>query len=129
DEAILRVDPMGLDQLLHDYLDPAAPRDVITRGLPASPGAASGRIVFTSDEAEARAAHGQNVILVRVETSPEDVHGMHAARGILTSRGGMTSHAAVVARGMGRACVCGAAAMRIDMEARTLTCMDRVFKD
>jgi len=129
DEAILRVDPMGLDQLLHDYLDPDAPRDVVTRGLPASPGAASGRIVFTSDEAEERAARGQNVILVRVETSPEDVHGMHAARGILTSRGGMTSHAAVVARGMGRACVCGAAAMRIDMEARTLTCMDRVFKD
>ena len=129
EEAILRVDPMGLDQLLHDYLDPAAPRDVITRGLPASPGAASGRIVFSSDEAEQRAAQGQNVILVRVETSPEDVHGMHAARGILTSRGGMTSHAAVVARGMGRACVCGAAGLRVDYEARTLTCLDRVFRE
>ncbi|MES2445134.1 MAG: pyruvate, phosphate dikinase [Pseudomonadota bacterium] len=113
EEAILRVDPMALDQLLHPTLDPSAPRDVLTKGLPASPGAASGYAVFDSDTAEKRAAAGDAVILVRVETSPEDIHGMHAARGILTARGGMTSHAAVVARGMGRPCVSGAGTLAI----------------
>ncbi|MFN5782023.1 MAG: pyruvate, phosphate dikinase, partial [Novosphingobium sp.] len=103
--AIKRVDPMALDQLLHPTLDPSAPRDVLARGLPASPGAASGAIVLDADTAEKRADRGEAVILVRVETSPEDIHGMHAAKGILTARGGMTSHAAVVARGMGRPCV------------------------
>ena len=96
-EAISRVDPESLDQLLHPTLDPNATRDLLTRGLPASPGAASGTVVFSSDEAESRTADGEKVILVRIETSPEDIHGMHAAEGILTSRGGMTSHAAVVA--------------------------------
>ncbi|NML06071.1 pyruvate, phosphate dikinase [Sphingomonas sp. G-3-2-10] len=113
EEAILRVDPMALDQLLHPTLDPKAPRDVLTKGLPASPGAASGIAVFDSDTAEKRAANGEAVILVRVETSPEDIHGMHAAKGILTARGGMTSHAAVVARGMGRPCVSGAGTLAI----------------
>ena len=113
DEAILRVDPSALDQLLHPTLDPNAPRDVLTKGLPASPGAASGIAVFDSDTAEKRAAAGESVILVRVETSPEDIHGMHAAKGILTARGGMTSHAAVVARGMGRPCVSGAGTLSI----------------
>ncbi|MCA3255129.1 MAG: pyruvate, phosphate dikinase [Alphaproteobacteria bacterium] len=120
DEAILRVDAQALDQLLHPTLDPKAPRDVVAKGLPASPGAASGKIVFTADEAEKRAAAGEDVILVRVETSPEDIHGMHAARGILTQRGGMTSHAAVVARGMGRPCVSGAGGLVIDAKAKTL---------
>ncbi len=113
EEAILRVDPSALDQLLHPTLDPDAPRDVLTKGLPASPGAASGIAVFDSDTAEKRAAAGEAVILVRVETSPEDIHGMHAAKGILTARGGMTSHAAVVARGMGRPCVSGAGTLSI----------------
>lgn len=114
DEAILRVDPLALDQLLHPTLDPNATRDVLTKGLPASPGAASGLAVFDSDTAEKRAAAGDAVILVRVETSPEDIHGMHAAKGILTARGGMTSHAAVVARGMGRPCVSGAGTLAIN---------------
>ncbi|MCA1662260.1 MAG: pyruvate, phosphate dikinase, partial [Novosphingobium sp.] len=118
EEAILRVDPMALDQLLHPTLDPEAVRDVLTRGLPASPGAASGAVVFDADTAERRAQLGKPVILVRVETSPEDIHGMHAAKGILTARGGMTSHAAVVARGMGRPCVSGASALSIDMTRR-----------
>ncbi|MGK6321101.1 pyruvate, phosphate dikinase [Sphingomonas sp. DT-204] len=113
EEAILRVDPAALDQLLHPTLDPQAPRDVLTKGLPASPGAASGKVVFDADAAEKAAAAGESVILVRVETSPEDIHGMHAARGILTARGGMTSHAAVVARGMGRPCVSGAGTLSI----------------
>ena len=116
--AIRRIDPMALDQLLHPTLDPKAPRDVLTRGLPASPGAASGAVVFDADTAEKRAERGDAVILVRVETSPEDIHGMHAARGVLTARGGMTSHAAVVARGMGRPCVSGASALSIDMAGR-----------
>ncbi|MES2753228.1 MAG: pyruvate, phosphate dikinase [Pseudomonadota bacterium] len=120
DEAIARVDAGALEQLLHPTLDPNARRDVLTRGLPASPGAASGRIVFTADAAERAAADGQDVILVRTETSPEDIHGMHAAKGILTARGGMTSHAAVVARGMGRPCVSGAGMLSIDAKARTL---------
>lgn len=122
EEAILRVDAEALDQLLHPTLDPDAHREVITTGLPASPGAASGKIVFDADEAELQAKGGHDVILVRVETSPEDIHGMHAARGILTSRGGMTSHAAVVARGMGRPCVSGAGALSIDMKDRVLRC-------
>ncbi|MCU0729636.1 MAG: pyruvate, phosphate dikinase, partial [Sphingopyxis sp.] len=117
-EALLRVDPAALDQLLHPTLDPAAQRTVLTKGLPASPGAASGVIVFDADTAEKRS--GEGVILVRVETSPEDIHGMHAARGILTARGGMTSHAAVVARGMGRPCVSGAGAISIDIAARRM---------
>jgi pyruvate,orthophosphate dikinase len=120
DEAVARVDPSALDQLLHPTLDPDAARDVITRGLPASPGAASGAIVFDADTAEKRAAAGEAVILVRIETSPEDIHGMHAARGILTARGGMTSHAAVVARGMGRPCVSGAGSISIDTGARVM---------
>ncbi|RHW17334.1 pyruvate, phosphate dikinase [Sphingomonas gilva] len=114
EEAVARVDPAALDQLLHPTLDPQAQRDVLTKGLPASPGAASGIVVFDSDTAEKRAGTGEDVILVRVETSPEDIHGMHAAKGILTARGGMTSHAAVVARGMGRPCVSGAGTLAID---------------
>ena len=119
--AVLRVDPAALDQLLHPALDPAAEKSVIATGLPASPGAASGRAVFSADEAEELAAMGTAVILVRTETSPEDIHGMHAARGILTTRGGMTSHAAVVARGMGRACVAGAGDLAVDSQAKTLS--------
>ena len=118
DEAVTRVDPSALDQLLHPTLDPEAKRDVIVKGLPASPGAASGIAVFDSDSAEKRAEQGQSVILVRTETSPEDIHGMHAAKGILTARGGMTSHAAVVARGMGRPCVSGAGSLSIDAVTR-----------
>jgi len=113
-DAVAALDPGSLDQLLHATLDPNARRDVLTRGLPASPGAASGVVVFEADEAEELAAAGEDVILVRSETSPEDIGGMHAARGILTSRGGMTSHAAVVARGMGRPCVAGASALHVD---------------
>lgn len=118
--AVLRVDPMALDQLLHPTLDPNAERDVLAKGLPASPGAASGKVVLDADTAETWAGRGEKVILVRVETSPEDIHGMHAAQGILTARGGMTSHAAVVARGMGRPCVSGASAVSIDLANRRL---------
>ncbi|MEO1243514.1 MAG: pyruvate, phosphate dikinase [Pseudomonadota bacterium] len=114
EEAILRVEPGSLDQLLHPSLDPDAPRDLVLTGLPASPGAASGEVVFSADEAERLNQEGRKVILVRVETSPEDIHGMHAAQAIVTARGGMTSHAAVVARGMGRPCVCGAGDLKID---------------
>ncbi|HEY8351316.1 MAG TPA: pyruvate, phosphate dikinase, partial [Sphingomonadales bacterium] len=128
EEALLRVDPAALDQLLHPTLDPKAPRDVLTKGLPASPGAASGIVVFDADEAERLANDGKDVILVRVETSPEDIHGMHAARGILTTRGGMTSHAAVVARGMGRPCVSGAGGLFIDMKAGEMTAGGRTVK-
>ena len=127
--AIRRIDPMALDQLLHPTLDPQAPRDVIGRGLPASPGAASGQIVLDADTAERRAELGEPVILVRIETSPEDIHGMHAAKGILTARGGMTSHAAVVARGMGRPCVSGTSGLSIDLKARTLRFGAREFKE
>ncbi len=127
--AILRIDPMALDQLLHPTLDPAAVRDVLTRGLPASPGAASGAIVLDAETAENRAERGEPVVLVRVETSPEDIHGMHAARGILTARGGMTSHAAVVARGMGRPCVSGAGQVSIDMASRTLRIGTRELRE
>jgi len=119
DEAILRVDPEELDKLLHPTLDPRAEKKIIAKGLPASPGAASGIVTFTANNAEELAHKGQDVILVRAETSPEDIHGMNAARGILTSRGGMTSHAAVVARGMGRPCVSGAGSVQIDHKAGT----------
>src|SRR5690348_18228729 len=128
EEAVSRIEPESLDQLLHPTLDPKAPKTVLARGLPASPGAASGVVVFSADEAEARAGKGEAVILVRIETSPEDIHGMHAAKGILTARGGMTSHAAVVARGMGRACVAGAGELRIDYRAGTMTVRDRAVK-
>ena len=117
EEAILRVDALMLDQLLHPTLDPKSDKQLFVRGLPASPGAASGQVVLTADKAEELGMAGQKVILVRLETSPEDIHGMHAAAGILTARGGMTSHAAVVARGMGRACVCGASELVIDADA------------
>jgi pyruvate,orthophosphate dikinase len=119
--AIARVDPASLDQLLHPTLDPDAPRDVLATGLPASPGAASGEVVFNSEEAASLRQAGKNVILVRIETSPEDINGMHSAVAILTTRGGMTSHAAVVARGMGRPCVSGAGTIRIDYKAETFT--------
>ncbi|MGV6802523.1 MAG: pyruvate, phosphate dikinase [bacterium] len=121
EEAVMRVEPASLDQLLHPSLDPDAPRDLLTRGLPASPGAASGEAVFNSDEAERLAQEGRKVVLVRVETSPEDIHGMHAAAGIVTARGGMTSHAAVVARGMGRPCVCGAGDIKIEADGSAFT--------
>ncbi|MFQ5533620.1 MAG: pyruvate, phosphate dikinase [Sphingomonadales bacterium] len=124
-EALSRIDPHSLDQLLHPTLDPDAPRDIMARGLPASPGAACGIVAFSADEAERLAREGKDVILVRNETSPEDIHGMHAACGILTSRGGMTSHAAVVARGMGRTCVTGAGALQIDPAAETVRAMGK----
>lgn len=129
EEAIARVDPAALDQLLHPTLDPNAHRDVLTKGLPASPGAASGKVVFDADAAERAAAAGEAVILVRVETSPEDIHGMHAAKGILTARGGMTSHAAVVARGMGRPCVSGAGSLSIDNKAKLLRVGSREVRE
>ena len=119
-EAVQRIEPASLDQLLHPTLDPKAPRKVLSRGLPASPGAASGKVVFTAEEAVAQAGLGEAVILVRIETSPEDIHGIAVARGILTTRGGMTSHAAVVARGMGRACVAGAGELRVDYKAQQI---------
>jgi pyruvate,orthophosphate dikinase len=128
EEAVRRVNPASLDQLLHPTLDPKAPRTAIAKGLPASPGAASGVAVFNSDEAEMRAAKGEPVILVRIETSPEDIHGMHAARGIVTTRGGMTSHAAVVARGMGRPCVSGAGNISVDYGAQTMTAGGRTVR-
>ncbi|WP_089176414.1 pyruvate, phosphate dikinase [Bosea sp. AS-1] len=121
EEAVGRVEPSALDQLLHPTIDPKAERRVLTTGLPASPGAAAGEIVFNSDDAEAAKKAGKKVILVRVETSPEDIHGMHAAEGILTTRGGMTSHAAVVARGMGKPCVSGAGQIRVDYAKGTLS--------
>lgn len=128
EEAVCRIDPASLDQLLHPTLDPDAPRDIVGAGLPASPGAATGQIVFSPDEAEELKAHGTRTILVRVETSPEDIHGMHASEGILTTRGGMTSHAAVVARGMGKPCVSGAGSLRVDYKAGTMTALGRIFR-
>ena len=128
EQAVLRVEPQALDHLLHPSIDPDAENDQIGKGLPASPGAASGQIVFHSEMAEALKAKGRDVILVRQETSPEDVKGMHAAAGVLTARGGMTSHAAVVARGMGRPCVCGAGSLRIDPASGTMRAGSRVFK-
>ncbi|TZG27684.1 pyruvate, phosphate dikinase [Sphingomonas montanisoli] len=129
EEAVARVDPSALDQLLHPTLDPKAPRDVIAKGLPASPGAASGLVVFDADTAEKRAEMGDAVILVRTETSPEDIHGMHAAKGILTARGGMTSHAAVVARGMGRPCVSGVGSLAIDAKAKVFRVSGREVRE
>ena len=127
-QAVGRIDPLSIDQLLHPTLDPAAPRTPFARGMPASPGAASGRAVFSADEAETRAKSGEKVILIRTETSPEDIHGMHAALGILTSRGGSTSHAAVVARGMGRPCVVGASELLIDYRAQAMTARGTTVK-
>jgi pyruvate, orthophosphate dikinase len=127
-DAVLRVDPLSLDQLLHPTIDPRAHRRVIATGLPASPGAASGEIVFSPDEAAQLKSDGKKVVLVRVETSPEDIHGMHAAEGILTTRGGMTSHAAVVARGMGKPCVSGAGSLRVDYAAGTMSAGGHIFK-
>ncbi len=127
-EAIKRVAPGSLDQLLHPTLDPKATRKLLSKGLPASPGAACGVVVFNSDEAEIRSQKGESVILVRIETSPEDIHGMHAARGILTTRGGMTSHAAVVARGMGRPCVAGAGGISVDYAAQALSAGGHVIR-
>ncbi|HVV60210.1 MAG TPA: pyruvate, phosphate dikinase, partial [Pseudolabrys sp.] len=127
-EAVLRVEPLALDQLLHPTIDPKAHRHVIATGLPASPGAATGEIVFSPDDAADLKADGRKVILVRVETSPEDIHGMHAAEGILTTRGGMTSHAAVVARGMGKPCVSGAGTLRVDYANKTMTAGGKTFK-
>jgi len=127
-EAVMRIEPASLDQLLHPTIDPKAERKVIATGLPASPGAASGEIVFSSDEAAKLKADGRKVILVRVETSPEDIHGMHAAEGILTTRGGMTSHAAVVARGMGKPCVSGAGAIRVDYAGGVMTVAGQTLK-
>ena len=124
-EALIRINPESLEQLLHPTLDPTAKKEVLTKGLPASPGAASGKIVFTADEAEKLALNGEDIILVRSETSPEDIHGMHAAKGILTARGGMTSHAAVVARGMGRPCVSGASEINIDENSRKLVIKEK----
>src|ERR1700676_876352 len=128
EEAVARIDPAALDQLLHPTIDPNAERKVIANGLPASPGAACGEIVFSSEDAETLKAQDRKVILVRIETSPEDIHGMHAAEGILTTRGGMTSHAAVVARGMGKPCVSGAGSLRIDYAAGTMLIAGRTFK-
>ncbi len=128
EEAILRIEPLSLDQLLHPTLDADAPRDIIAMGLPASPGAAIGEVVFSSDEAETLSKAGRKVILVRTETSPEDIHGMHAAEAIVTARGGMTSHAAVVARGMGTPCVSGAGEIRIHEAAGEFSVAGRVIK-
>jgi pyruvate,orthophosphate dikinase len=127
-EAVTRVEPAALDQLLHPTIDPQVERKVVATGLPASPGAAAGEIVFSADDAETLKAQGRGVILVRIETSPEDIHGMHAAQGILTARGGMTSHAAVVARGMGKPCVSGAGTLRIDYADSTLTVAGHVLR-
>ncbi len=128
-EALKRIDPLSLDQLLHPTLDPKAKKTVLATGLPASPGAASGKVVFTAEDAEAMALdHKEKVILVRIETSPEDIHGMHAAQGILTARGGMTSHAAVVARGMGKPCVSGAGELKIDYAKKTFQVMGHTIK-
>ena len=117
-EAVRRLEPAKLDELMHPSIDPKASKKVLAKGLPASPGAAIGKIVFTASEAEALAEKEERVILVRVETSPEDIHGMKAAQGILTARGGMTSHAAVVARGMGKCCVAGCSALAVDYQAQ-----------
>ena len=129
EEGLLRIEPHALDQLLHPTLDPMAHKTILTKGLPASPGAASGIVVFSADDAEKMAHDGKQVMLCRVETSPEDIHGMHAAAGILTTRGGMTSHAAVVARGMGRACVAGAGAIAIDYKAKTMIVGNHTIKE
>ncbi len=128
-QAVSRVEPAQIDQLLHPMLDPKAEKSVLGKGLPASPGAACGKVVFSADEAEAWVERGEKVMLVRVETSPEDIGGMHVAEGIVTTRGGMTSHAAVVARGMGTPCVAGAGELRVDYKAKTLSAGDRVVRE
>ena len=128
-EAVSRVAAADLDQLLHRQIDPSAAYDVLAVGLPASPGAAAGKIVFTADDADERGSAGESVILVRTETTPDDIHGIVSAQGILTSRGGMTSHAAVVARGMGKCCVCGCEALDIDLVNKTITVGDIVLKE
>src|ERR1700751_792226 len=128
EEAVRLLEPASLDQLLPPTLDPKAKTTILARGLPASPGAASGKVVFSADEAESLAVRGEAVILVRIETSPEDIHGMHAAKGVLTTRGGMTSHAAVVARGMGRPCVAGAGDLRVDYQACTMAARTTLVK-
>jgi pyruvate,orthophosphate dikinase len=128
-EAIGRVEPAKLNELLHHRIDPEATLDVVAKGLPASPGAATGRIVFDADEAERLGKQGQSVLLVRIETNPDDIHGMIQARGVLTSRGGMTSHAAVVARGMGKPCVAGCESIKVDLEARRFEAAGRVFSE
>ena len=120
DEAVARIDPGQLDQLLHPMIDPTVDVEVVARGLNASPGAASGAIVLDADTAEERGKNGEDVILVRWETTPDDIHGVVQAQGILTAHGGMTSHAAVVARGMGKPCVAGCDTLEIDIQARTL---------
>jgi len=127
EEAVRRINPAQLDQLLHPMLDPKAPRTLLSRGLPASPGAASGKVVFTAEDAEDWVKRGEKVILVRRETSPEDIGGMHVSQGILTTRGGMTSHAAVVARGMGTPCVCGAGDINVDAKAKTARVRDKIL--
>ena len=129
DTAILRVEPEALDQLLHPMFDPKAEKKIVANGLPASPGAATGRIVFHAEDAEEWAAKGEDVLLVRIETSPEDIGGMNVAKGILTARGGMTSHAAVVARGMGTCCVAGCGDLKIDYKTKTMTVGNDVFKE
>ena len=126
--AISRINPASLDQLLHPTIDQETEIEIIAKGLPASPGAASGKIVFSADDAEKASNEGEKVILTRIETSPEDIHGMHAAQGILTTRGGMTSHAAVVARGMGRPCISGAGSLRIDYDSGSVFVNDKVYK-
>jgi pyruvate, orthophosphate dikinase len=128
EDAVALIDPAVLDQLLHPTIDPDAAREQIGSGMPASPGAAAGEIVFSSEEAEKKKAQGRKVILVRTETSPEDVHGMHAADGVLTTRGGMTSHAAVVARGLGKPCVSGAGLIRVDYKKGVMIAQGEVFK-
>lgn len=129
EEAIKRVDPLALDQLLHPTLDPKAPKNIIARGLPASPGAASGKVVFSAEDAEELTKRGEKVVLVRIETSPEDIHGMHVSQGILTARGGMTSHAAVVARGMGKPCVSGSADIAINYASKTFVAAGKTLKE
>jgi pyruvate,orthophosphate dikinase len=129
EEAILRVEPDQLDQLLHRRIDPLAKLHILAKGLPASPGAASGKVVFEADEAERLAKTGEKVLLVGTETTPDDIHGMVAAQGILTSRGGMTSHAAVVARGMGKPCVCGCETLKIDLKAKVIVVGNREIRE
>src|SRR2546429_2775784 len=129
EEAIARIDPAQLDQLLHPMLDPTADWDVAVKGLNASPGAACGQIVLDADRAEQRGKAGESVILVRWETTPDDIHGLVQAAGVLTAHGGMTSHAAVVARGMGKPCVAGCEALSIDVDRRTIPLADRELKE
>src|SRR3954452_15485587 len=129
DEAVARIDPTQLDQLLHPRLDPDAEFEVAAQGLNASPGAASGKIVLDADSAEERGKAGEAVILVRWETTPDDIHGLIQAQGVLTAHGGMTSHAAVVARGMGKPCVAGCEALSIDAEAHTITLGDETLNE